>query len=276
MPLPRMRVGDIAVEGVCDGFLKTSLDLVIGMDRELSERLVGGTEDGSLYIPVNNFVVRRGDQVILIDAGAGNTMQPTLGRLPGNLAQAGIEPAAVTHILLTHIHPDHANGLVDDAGQPHYPNAEILIHEAEADFWLGPPAGQEPEKIARNRARAGVNLAPYRERLRRLHEGEEALGFRPTLAPGHTPGHTCWIFGTGRHLAMAWGDLVHLSAIQIAHPDTALAYDMDKDLARASRRRVLDMAAQERIAIAGAHVAAPGLGYVVRNGTGYAFEPARE
>ena len=119
MALPRMQVGDVEVQGLSDGILKTSLDFVIGMERALADRLVGGTKDGSLYIPVNNFLLRRGGNVILIDAGAGNTMQPTLGKLPDNLRAAGVQPAAVTHIVMTHLHPDHANGLVDDSGKPH-------------------------------------------------------------------------------------------------------------------------------------------------------------
>ena len=108
------------VEGRSDGILKTSIDLVLRMDRAQAAELVG-TKDGSLFIPVNNFVLRRDGKVIMIDAGAGNTMQPTLGKLPENLRASGIDPKAVTHIVMTHMHPDHANGLVDDAGHAHYP-----------------------------------------------------------------------------------------------------------------------------------------------------------
>src|SRR5579864_2549280 len=137
MALPSMRLGDVEVQGISDGILKTSLDFVIGMGRAVADKLVGGTDNGSLYIPVNNFLFRRDGKTILIDAGAGNTMQPTLGKLPENLRKGGVDPASVTHILITHVHPDHANGLVDDNGAPHYPNAELLVHETEFDFWLG-------------------------------------------------------------------------------------------------------------------------------------------
>jgi glyoxylase-like metal-dependent hydrolase (beta-lactamase superfamily II) len=142
-----MRVGDVEVQGLSDGILKTSLDLVIGMERAAAEQLVGGTDNGSLYIPVNNFLFRRGDKIILIDAGAGNTMQPTLGKLPDNLRAAGVDPAAVSHIVMTHLHPDHANGLVDDAGKPHYPNAEIVVHQTEADFWMRPDGANDPDRV---------------------------------------------------------------------------------------------------------------------------------
>jgi glyoxylase-like metal-dependent hydrolase (beta-lactamase superfamily II) len=276
MALPSMRVGDVEVQGLSDGILKTSLDLVIGMERTLAESLVGGTDNGSLFIPVNNFLIRRDGKNILIDAGAGNTMQPTLGKLPQNLRAAGIEPAAVTHIVMTHLHPDHANGLVDDAGKPHYPNAEIVVHETEIDFWLCDDVANDEDRVKGNRARTRINLKPYLDRIRRVRDGEEFSGFTPMLAPGHTPGHTCWILATGASSGgfMALGDVVHLSAIQISHPDTALTYDLDKSRAIESRKRILDMAASERLAIAGAHVNAPGFGYVVRKGASFAFEPA--
>jgi glyoxylase-like metal-dependent hydrolase (beta-lactamase superfamily II) len=273
MTLPSMRVDDVEVQGLSDGILKTSLDLVLGMERSEADRLVGGTKDGSLYIPVNNFMIRRNGKIILIDAGAGNTMQPTLGKLPDNLRAAGVEPSAVTHIVMTHLHPDHANGLVDDAGKPHYPNAEIIVHETEADFWMQPVDTSTPERVKGNRARTAINLKPYLDRIRRVRNDEEVIGFTPVLAPGHTPGHTCWLLAASGGGFMAFGDVVHLSAIQISHPDAALTYDLDKDQAIRSRKRILDIAATERLAIAGAHVNAPGFGYVVRKGATYGFEP---
>jgi glyoxylase-like metal-dependent hydrolase (beta-lactamase superfamily II) len=273
MAPPKMRVGDVEVEGLSDGTLKTSIDLVIGMDRAQAAALVGSS-DGSVVIPVNNFLLRRGGNVILIDAGAGNTMQPTLGKLPDNLRAAGIEPAAVTHIVMTHLHPDHANGLVDDAGKPHYPNAEIVVHRTEADFWMQESGAADTDRIKGNRARTVINLKPYRDRMRRVRDGEDFLGFVPVVAPGHTPGHTCWLLAASGGGFMALGDVVHLSAIQVSHPDAALTFDLDPNQAIASRKRILDMAASERLAIAGAHVNAPGFGYVVRKGATFAFEPA--
>jgi len=266
-------IGDIEVRSLSDGLLRTSLDNLVGMSRLQAEERVGPTQDAALFIPVNCFVIRRDGNTIMIDAGAGTSMQPTLGALPANLRAAGIKPASITHVVLTHIHPDHANGLVDEAGCPHFPGAEVIVSEKELDFWLAPARGPEPDNVRRNRARAAINLAPYRARLREVRDGEEVLGLTAIPAPGHTPGHTCWRLGSGHPALIAWGDLVHFSAIQIAHPDTAVTYDLDPVLARQSRRHILDMIAADHLAIAGAHVEAPGLGYVVRRGRGYAFEP---
>jgi glyoxylase-like metal-dependent hydrolase (beta-lactamase superfamily II) len=94
------------------------------------------------------------------------------------------------------------------------------------------------------------------------------------LAPGHTPGHTCWLLSAPGGGFMALGDVIHVSAIQISHPDAGMIYDLDKDQAVRSRKRILDMAASERFAIAGAHVNAPGFGYITRKGAAFAFEPA--
>src|SRR5215510_10967921 len=163
-----LRVGEIEITAVSDGVLRTSLDNLVGMDRGEAEQLVGSTDAGWLFIPVNNFLVQRGGSTILVDAGAGNTMQPTLGKLPASLRAVGIDPSAVTHVVLTHIHPDHANGLVDDAGAPQFANAEVVVPENEAAFWLGCAPDDEPENVRRNRARARINLAPYGGRVRRV------------------------------------------------------------------------------------------------------------
>jgi glyoxylase-like metal-dependent hydrolase (beta-lactamase superfamily II) len=274
MMQPTFTVGRLEVRAFNDGILKTSLDLVIGMERALAESLAGPTDNGSFFIPVNNFVFERDGKIILIDAGAGNTMQKTLGKLPENLRAGGIAPEAITHILLTHIHPDHANGLVDDEGRAHYPNAELLVHETEMDFWLGESLPGENENTKRMHARARIDLAPYHDRIRRVRSGEEVFGCTALLAAGHTPGHTVWRIDGGGAAFISWGDIVHFSAIQISHPETPLTYDLDPDRAVMARKRILDMAASERLMVAGAHVNAPGFGHVVRKGLSYAFEPA--
>jgi glyoxylase-like metal-dependent hydrolase (beta-lactamase superfamily II) len=88
-----------------------------------------------VFIPVDNFAFQRDGKTILIDVGAGNK-QPTLGKLPMNLRAGGIDPESVDTIAITHIHSDHANGLVDDNGEAVCPKAEILVHAQEYDFCI--------------------------------------------------------------------------------------------------------------------------------------------
>jgi glyoxylase-like metal-dependent hydrolase (beta-lactamase superfamily II) len=182
-------------------------------------RRLAGTTDG-VHIAVNAFLLKLQGRWALIDAGAGNSMGPTLGKLPEHLRAFGVAPEEIAAVFLTHIHPDHSNGLVDDAGRAVFPNAELILHEAEARFWLDrEQASGETERIRRNIARAAVATAPYRSRMRPVREGEAMAGISAVALPGHTPGHTGWLLASGKASLLIWGDLVHLASVQVARPD---------------------------------------------------------
>src|SRR5438105_1883010 len=123
-------IGDIAVTTLSDGVLAAPLDVVLGMDKAEVERLAGRKD--KLPIAVNAFLLRLGGKWALVDTGSGNTMGPTLGKLTDDLRAHGVAPDEIATIFLTHLHPDHSNGLVDDAGAAIYPNAEVILHETEA------------------------------------------------------------------------------------------------------------------------------------------------
>src|SRR5205085_9118624 len=160
------KVGDIEVTALSDGRLATSLDVILGMDRTEAARLAG-TTGGDVHIAVNAFLLKLSGRWALVDAGAGNSMGPALGRLAENLRAFGVAPEEIAAVFLTHIHPDHSNGLVDDAGRAVFANAELVLHEAEARFWLDrDEASGETERIRRNIAKAAVATAPYRSRMR--------------------------------------------------------------------------------------------------------------
>ena len=269
-----IELAQFRITPVSDGTLATSIDVVLGLDRPVAQSLAGADPTGGITIPVTSFLVQGPDGAnVLIDAGSGTEMQATLGRLPDQLRALGVGPEAITHILLTHVHPDHANGLIDEAGAAIFPNAELLISTDEADFWQRAPRGPEPPNLVRQRARNTRNLAPYLDRLRRVPDGGQALGFTAMLTPGHTPGHTCWRLDTPSGSLLSWGDIVHIASIQLARPDAGVTYDLDAERARAARARILDMVATDRLLVAGAHVTEPGLGAITRAGTGYRFEP---
>jgi len=274
MTAQRRAIGDIAVTALSDGVLAAPLDVVLGVERGEIERLAGRKPGEPLPIAVNAFLLERAGRWALVDTGSGNTMGPALGKLTENLRAMGVPPERIETIFLTHLHPDHSNGLVDDAGNALYPNAQVIVHEVEAAFWLDrDPAIGATERIRRNIAKSAVTTAPYRERMRTVRDGEAAPGVSALLLPGHTPGHTGWLIHSGKDSLLIWGDLVHLAAIQIARPDTGLVYDVDPQAACATRRRMFERVAADKLTVAGAHLDFPGFGTIVRKGAGFAFEP---
>ena len=266
-------IGDIEVTPISDGILQTSLDVVLKLDRAEKESLSGKKIGDPVHMSVNAFLLKMKGKYALVDAGSGNTMGPTLGRVPESLRAAGVTPEQIGTIFLTHLHPDHSNGLVDDAGQAVFPNAEVILHEQEARFWLDrDETSATDERIRRNIAKARVTTAPYRARMRTVSDGEAVPGVSAVLQAGHTPGHTGWLLQSGNESLLIWGDLVHLASIQIPRPDTGLIYDVDPQMAGATRLRMFDRIATDRIRVAGAHLDFPGFGFVTRAGAGYRFE----
>jgi glyoxylase-like metal-dependent hydrolase (beta-lactamase superfamily II) len=225
--------------------------------------------------PINAFAVNTGDRLVLVDAGTSNSMGPGFGAVPRNLEAAGIRPEDVDLVVLTHLHPDHAGGLLKPDGAPLFPAAEIAVAEAEHAFWTNDgvlaqaPAGARPFfEIARR------SIAPYAARLRRFAPGAEVSpGLTAVAAPGHTPGHTLVRIASGAEQLLIIADSVHAAAFQFARPDWAIGFDADPAAASASRRRVLDMAAADRLLVAGSHLPFPGLGHVLKEGEAYAYVP---
>lgn len=278
-PLPaalRWTLGDLTVTVLNDGYLQGSLDLVTGIPREEAGALQAeGFRARDPRITLNAFLVTGpGREPVLIDAGMGSLGGDALGRVPAALAAAGVEPGAIGTVLLSHLHPDHAGGLLAGEGGARYPNAEIVVHPDEAAYWLPDDAlSRAPEGARPYFENARKALAPYAGRVREQAGGEVAPGITAVPLPGHTPGHTGFRIASGRATLLMWTDVVHLPAIQFRRPEAGVSFDVDGARARAVRERVLDEAAREGILVAGSHLEFPALGYVVCAGAGYRFVP---
>jgi glyoxylase-like metal-dependent hydrolase (beta-lactamase superfamily II) len=266
------KVGDFAVTAVSDGPYRGSLDAIIGVERADVEKLTGVKTGEPMWLDVNSFFIRGNGKLMLSDAGSGPSLQPTLGKLPENLRAAGAAPEDIDVILLTHLHSDHSFGLVDQAGRAVFSKAELVVHETEAAFWLDREVQPgDSERVRNNCAAQRRVTAPYRNRIRRIKDGEVQPGITAMRRPGHTPGHTNWLIQSGGDRLLIWGDIVHVAAVQVPRLDAALIFDVDPDLARATRRQVFDWVAGERLTVAGAHLPFPGFGRLERSGQGFQY-----
>ena len=273
-----MKVGAIEVSALLDGYLDLDIALLSNADPADASRLLERSfhPKRPYRASVNAYVINTGKNILLIDTGGAKVFAPTLGWLPENLRAAGVDPGNVDAVLLTHIHPDHSNGLVDVAGRATFPNAKLYVSAAEHDFWTdASQAARAPTDMKPLFEMARTALRPYGSRLRRLTPGESAgPDVQPLSAFGHTPGHTAYRISSGREQLLIWGDIVHIGPLQFARPDWSIAFDVDPSAAARTRKRMLDMAATDRLLVAGMHLPFPGFGYVDRAAEAYAFVPA--
>ncbi|MDB5641943.1 MAG: beta-lactamase protein [Hyphomicrobiales bacterium] len=268
------RIGDISITPLLDGDLDASLDKVPDpVDRAAAAQLIAAAGgDKALTMDCHAFLLHLPDGPVLIDAGTGVMMHERLGHLHARLAETGVRHEDIRSILLTHAHKDHFGGLVDAQGAAMFPNAEIVMHEVEARFWLDTDPDAMPTRARDALPLAHKALGPYRDRIRRVPEGGGMKGVAARLAPGHTPGHTAWVIETGATPIVAWGDVVHVAALHLVRPETTMVYDLDPPTATATRKAMLQWMADSGAVVAGAHLAAPGIGYIQRVEEHYVFE----
>lgn len=273
----RRRVGDIEIVTLLDGFIPFEFGVFRGIDeasyrQQLRNDYIDPGEP--LNVGISAHLVRAGDRLALIDAGAAGAFGPTAGRLAAALDALGVAPDSITDLLLTHLHPDHIGGAMR-GGEPAFPNAALHVADAEAAFWTS----------AENRAAAGESAAgffdaaagvldAYGDRVDRFGgEAEPFSGVRAEPMPGHTPGHTGYRLSSGADQALIWGDMTAIAAVQFERPSVGVVYDVDSEQAAETRRRWLDQVSADRLLVAGTHLPFPAYGHVERRGDAYAWVP---
>lgn len=272
-----LALGDIDIASVWDGTLEASLTSILRLDPEEAARLVAAEQAASgadpLKLPVYAFLVRGPGYLALVDTGSGDTKGPTMGHLPASLAALGVVPSAITHVLMTHVHMDHIGGLIDAAGRPAFPQALLLLHTEEARYFLDTPDEALDARSQRHLSFQRRAISAYGDRLRRVVDGEGLPGLVARMAPGHTPGHTSWEAASGGEKLVMFGDVIHLAAVQLPRPASAMIYDVDAERACSTRTQMLARIAREGTMVAGAHLPASGLGRIEVAGEGYRFVP---
>jgi len=225
--------------------------------------------------PYTYLFVDTGEHRLLVDMGAGNLF-PTTGRLVQNMKAAGIEPVEIDTVIITHAHPDHIGGTLDEEGSLVFASAHYYIWKDEWDFWFSEaPLGKVPENQEFQFVRlARKNLEPIKGQVSLLEDESEILpGISVIAAPGHTPGHmVVWISSADEQLLYI-GDTV-IYPLHLEHPDWIPIYDALPEKAAASKRRIFDRAAAERAWVIGQHFPPfPSLGHVMKKGEGWQWQP---
>lgn len=209
---------------------------------------------------VNCFVLRYNFKTFLIDAG---NFDPKAS-LVTKLATINVKPKTVDFILLTHLHPDHVGGLITKDGAAVFPNAKVYVTYEEWKYWS--------PKIAKMGEKETLRLFQnaYNGRIQTLSFGEPIVpGLYAVKAVGHTPGHCYYRQGKLRFV----GDVVHAVDLQVPHPEYCASFDNDKKQAYQTRVSFLETMSKEGNIVFGAHIPFPGVGYIIKDGSVYKFDP---
>jgi len=201
---------------------------------------------------------------MLVDTGTGS------GHLNPRVASL-IDPADVDTVVISHGHGDHVGGLVDADGKLVYSNARYVMHRAEWDQWMAPDGKiqADPDRAAYWQAQLG----PIKGSLSYVDDGQEVVpGVTACLTPGHTNGHLALRIESNGESLVHLVDALHFE-VQFDRPDWSPRFDTDPALAAQTRRTELDRAADEGTLVLLYHLGFPGLGYVVRNGEAFDWEP---
>ena len=273
--LYRRRVGDVLVTAISDGYIDAAFEVLRGIDAAGAEAVLRESfRPAPPRISVNCYLLQCGTRTALVDTGSGDSMGPTLGRLHGLLARLGISAGDVDTVLLTHMHPDHSNGLADAGGARLFPGAVLVVDERELAHWNDDAARSRADETARSRYfdAARAQVTPYRDGLA-SPAGEPFPNVTAVALPGHTPGHTGYLVASGGDSLLIWGDICHVPDIQVRQPEVTMVFDVDPQAAVQARRRAFDMTASDRILVAGMHLHFPGFCHVVRDGGGWRMIP---
>jgi glyoxylase-like metal-dependent hydrolase (beta-lactamase superfamily II) len=278
----RLKLGAMEVTALYDGPVFLESGLLVGATPEqvqaaLARAFLKSTP--GVQTAVNGFLIHTGTNLVLVDTGAGTAFGPDLGKLAANIRAAGYEPTQVDLVLLTHLHADHASGLLTPDGKAAFPNAVVRATKADADYWLSDAVmAQAPAPMKRFFELPRAAVAPYQAagRFKTFNPGEALLpGVTVLDTSGHTAGHASYRFGTGEDAIVVLGDTVHSHSVQFGNPDVAMEFDSDKTKAIAARKRLFAEVAAKKEWAAGAHLPFPGIGHIRQDAPNvFAWVPA--
>ncbi|MBI0329550.1 MBL fold metallo-hydrolase [Burkholderia plantarii] len=268
----QLKIGRTTITPLLDGIFPIGFDLIPDADCTSGHdllRAAGRPAAGPSPEPVFAYLAERDGLRTLIDAGCGSLLGAGLGQIDSLMRAMGIEPQRIDRVVLTHMHPDHIGGMLQPDGTSRFPKAEIVVHESEVRYWQDEEALRlAPVNVRPYFAAARGVLHAYKDQLKILCDElriDDAMWAWPL--PGHTPGHMGILIDEDGERLLIWGDVVHSATLQLAHPEWAVAFDVNPDEARLTRSTLLECVAVGRLKVAGMHMGE--VGYMARRGRGY-------
>lgn len=280
----RYKVGDIVVTVVADGAATFSIPdrFVLNADKEQVNAALEKAfrPKDKVTIAFGPLILNTAGKTIVVDTGSGAAAyaksKGAIGQFGVNSAAAGLDPAKVDAVVISHFHSDHVDGLLTADNKPAFPNAEILVPAVEWKFFMDDgemsraPAGRMQSVFKDNRRvfdALGRKVTPYE------WDKELVPGLLPIGTIGHTPGHTSFVLASGNDKVFIQSDVTNNPDLFARNPGWHVYYDQLPDVAEATRRKVYDMLAAERLKVQGYHYPFPGLGNVEKDGSGYRVVP---
>jgi glyoxylase-like metal-dependent hydrolase (beta-lactamase superfamily II) len=259
----RFSIGDLTAFALKDGsfvFKNDSKTFAIDRSPEDVTRVLeaASVPTDELSLSIQPLLVRSGDRVLLFDTGTGSGAE-TAGKLVASMSEAGIEPASVTDIFISHAHGDHIGGVVDANRALVFPNATVRMSAPEWDA-LKATAGDDANRVALIEA-----LTPKIETFAPGAEIVPAV-VKAVDIKGHTPGHSGYLITSGAESLLYIGDTAHHYIISVQEPDWTIQFDRDAPTAQSSRKELIATSAQSQQRIYAVHFPFPGIGHFTREG----------
>jgi glyoxylase-like metal-dependent hydrolase (beta-lactamase superfamily II) len=282
----RYKVGDYECTSINDGArtfpMPDKFVVNVAKDDALAAADAAYMPKGMVTIPFNPQLINTGKKLVLIDAGNGvANFEPTkgaVGRTLQNLAAAGVDSKSIDIVLLSHLHPDHTNGIRAADGSITFPNAEIMVPSVDWAFWTSDEntaKAQSNEMMKNYFANVKKTFAGIESKVTKYEWGKEvAPGITSISTPGHTPGHTSFAIASGNSKILIQSDVTNIPELFLRNPDWHVAFDVDGDLAQQTRHKFYDMAAAEKMTVVGFHFTFPSIGHVEKDGNKYRLIPS--
>src|SRR5215471_16051966 len=237
---------------------------------------------GMVTVPFNPQLINTGSKLVLIDCGNGvANLEPSkgaVGRTLQNLAAAGIDAKSIDVVLMSHLHPDHTNGIRAADNLMAFPNAEIMVPAKDWEFWMSDDNAAKAESNAMMKgyfANVRKTYAGIENKVTKYDWDKEVVtGITSIGAPGHTPGHTAFAVVSGNSKVLIQSDVTNIPEFFLRNPDWHVAFDVDPETAQATRHKFYDMAAAEKATVVGFHFTFPSIGHVEKDGPKYRLIPS--